>query len=36
VTVRQATTVAESLARGEPYRSKIALTVLENRVREIE
>lgn len=35
VTLDQAKKFAESLLRGQPYRGKIALTVLENRVREI-
>ena len=35
VTVEQAAKFAESLARGEPNRSKIALTVLENKIREL-
>jgi pyruvate dehydrogenase (quinone)/pyruvate oxidase len=35
VTARQALHFAESLARGEPNRSRIALTVLGDRVREL-
>lgn len=35
VTVEQAGHFAESLARGEPNRSKIALTVLEDKVKEM-
>ena len=35
VTVEQATHFAESLAKGEPNRKKIALTVLEDKVREL-
>ena len=35
VTVEQAGHFAESLARGEPSRSKIALTVLEDKIREL-
>ena len=35
VTMEQATHFAESLARGEPNRKKIALTVLEDKVREM-
>jgi pyruvate dehydrogenase (quinone)/pyruvate oxidase len=35
VTASQAAKLAESLARGEPDRGKIALTVLENKVREL-
>ena len=35
VTLDQATKFAESLARGEPDRSKIAWTVLSDKVREI-
>ncbi len=34
ITVEQATKFAESLARGEPNRSKIALTVLEDKIKE--
>ena len=35
ITVEQAKKFAESLARGEPNRSKIALTVVKNKVREL-
>jgi pyruvate dehydrogenase (quinone)/pyruvate oxidase len=35
VTADQALKFAESLARGEPNRSKIALTVLQDKVREL-
>jgi pyruvate dehydrogenase (quinone) len=35
VTLEQATKFAESLARGEPNRSKIAWTVLSDKVREL-
>jgi pyruvate dehydrogenase (quinone)/pyruvate oxidase len=35
VTVEQAAKFAESLAKGQPNRNKIALTVLSDRVREI-
>ena len=35
ITVEQALHFAESLARGEPNRSKIALTALSDKVREI-
>ena len=35
VTMEQALHFAESLARGEPNRSKIALTVLEDKVKEL-
>jgi len=35
VTMEQAGKFAESLARGEPNRKKIALTVLEDQVREM-
>lgn len=35
ITLEQATKFAESLARGEPNRVKIALTVLEDKVREL-
>jgi pyruvate dehydrogenase (quinone)/pyruvate oxidase len=35
ITLEQATKFAESLVRGEPNRSKIALTVLEDRVKEL-
>ncbi|HLK49405.1 MAG TPA: thiamine pyrophosphate-dependent enzyme [Bryobacteraceae bacterium] len=35
VTMEQARHFAESLARGEPNRKKIALTVLEDKVREL-
>jgi pyruvate dehydrogenase (quinone)/pyruvate oxidase len=34
-TLNQATKFAESLARGEPNRGKIALTVLADKVREL-
>jgi pyruvate dehydrogenase (quinone) len=35
ITVEQAAHFAESLVRGEPNRSKIALTVLEDKVKEM-
>ena len=35
VTVEQATHFAESLARGEPNRKAIALTVLSDKVKEL-
>src|SRR5262249_18229528 len=35
VTLDQATHFAESLVRGEPNRKKIALTTLEDKVREL-
>ena len=35
ITLEQATKFAKSLARGEPNREKIALTVLGDRVREL-
>jgi pyruvate dehydrogenase (quinone)/pyruvate oxidase len=35
VTLKQAAKFAQSLARGEPNRGKIALTVLEDKVREL-
>ena len=35
VTIEQATHLAESLAKGEPNRKKIALPVLEYKVREM-
>jgi pyruvate dehydrogenase (quinone)/pyruvate oxidase len=35
VTLEQATKLAESLARGEPNRGKIALTILADKVREL-
>jgi pyruvate dehydrogenase (quinone)/pyruvate oxidase len=35
VTAKQAVKFARSLARGEPNRAKIALTVLEDKVREL-
>jgi len=35
VTVKQATHFAEALAKGTPNRSKIALTVLSDKVREL-
>jgi pyruvate dehydrogenase (quinone)/pyruvate oxidase len=35
VTIEQATHFAESLVKGEPNRKKIALTVLEDKVREM-
>ena len=35
VTVKQAAKFAQSLARGEPNRARIALTVLEDKVREL-
>jgi len=34
-TMDQASKFAESLARGEPNRKKIALTVAEDKVREM-
>jgi len=33
--VKQAAKFAESLAKGEPNRTKIALTVLSDKVREM-
>jgi len=33
ITAEQATHLAESLARGEPNREKIALTVLSDKVK---
>jgi pyruvate dehydrogenase (quinone)/pyruvate oxidase len=35
ITIEQARKFAESLARGEPNRGKIALTVLRDKVREL-
>jgi len=35
VTAEQALKFAESLARGEPNRAKIALTAVSNKVREL-
>jgi pyruvate dehydrogenase (quinone)/pyruvate oxidase len=35
VSVEQAAKFAESLARGEPDRSKIARTILSDKVREL-
>jgi pyruvate dehydrogenase (quinone)/pyruvate oxidase len=35
VSVEQAMNFAESLAKGEPHRNKIALTVLADKVREL-
>jgi pyruvate dehydrogenase (quinone)/pyruvate oxidase len=35
ITLDQATKFAESLARGEPNRSKIAWTILSDKVREL-
>ena len=35
ITVEQAARFAESLARGEPNRTKIALTVLRDKVKEL-
>jgi pyruvate dehydrogenase (quinone)/pyruvate oxidase len=35
VTAKQAEKMAESLARGEPNRLKIALTITEDKVREL-
>jgi pyruvate dehydrogenase (quinone)/pyruvate oxidase len=35
MTAKQAAKFAESLARGEPHRGKIALTVIKDRVREL-
>jgi hypothetical protein len=33
--VEQAAKVAESLLKGQPNRSKIAMTVLEDRIKEL-
>jgi pyruvate dehydrogenase (quinone) len=35
VTVKQTARFAQSLAKGEPNRDKIALTVLSDKVREL-
>jgi pyruvate dehydrogenase (quinone)/pyruvate oxidase len=35
ITFAQASNFAESLARGEPNRAKIAWTVLSDKVREL-
>jgi pyruvate dehydrogenase (quinone) len=35
VTAKQAVHVAESLAKGEPNRKKIALTALSDKIREL-
>jgi pyruvate dehydrogenase (quinone) len=35
VTTRQAVRFAESMVRGEPYRGKIAVTVTEDKVKEV-
>jgi len=35
ISIEQATKFAESLMRGEPNRSKIALTVLEDKIKEL-
>ncbi len=35
VTAEQALKFAESLARGEPNRKKIALTVISDKVKEL-
>jgi pyruvate dehydrogenase (quinone)/pyruvate oxidase len=35
ITFDQATKFAQSLARGEPNRSKIAWTVLSDKIREL-
>lgn len=35
VTLDQATKFAQSLAKGQPHRDKIALTVLSDKVREL-
>jgi pyruvate dehydrogenase (quinone) len=35
ITLDQATKLAQALARGEPNREKIALTVLADKVREL-
>jgi pyruvate dehydrogenase (quinone) len=35
VSLKQAAKLAESLAKGEPNRSKIALTVMSDKVREM-
>ena len=35
VTLDQATKFAQSLAKGQPQRGKIALTVLSDKVREL-
>lgn len=35
ITLDQASKFAQSLAKGQPHRGKIALTVLANRVRQL-
>jgi pyruvate dehydrogenase (quinone) len=35
ITAEQAGKFAESLAKGQPHRNKIALTVLSDKVREL-
>ena len=35
ITLDQATKFAQALARGEPNREKIALTVLADKIREL-
>ena len=35
VTVDQAAHFAEALAKGEPNRSKIALTIMEDKIKEM-
>ncbi|MBE9106785.1 hypothetical protein IQ229_18160 [Nostoc cf. edaphicum LEGE 07299] len=35
ITLDQATKFAESLAKGEPNREKIALTILSDQVRQL-
>jgi pyruvate dehydrogenase (quinone) len=35
ITLGQATKFAQSLAKGQPHRGKIALTVLSDKVREL-
>jgi len=35
ISVEQAAKFAESLAKGQPNRSRIALTVLADKVREL-
>ncbi|AUB42592.1 Acetolactate synthase large subunit or other thiamine pyrophosphate-requiring enzyme [Nostoc flagelliforme CCNUN1] len=35
ITLEQATKFAESLAKGEPNREKIALTILSDQVRQL-
>jgi pyruvate dehydrogenase (quinone) len=34
ISAAQAATFAEALAKGQPHRGKIALTVLSDKVRE--